>query len=861
MFRMKKKWYLLLAAAVTSFALVGCGNSSSGYKELPSYTNADSQTVTIQNNNLELTVDKDTSAFVLKDKVKNKVYTSNPSHEDVEKYARATGQLKDILSSTMILTYSNSTDTQKEINNYSESIVDGNYAIEKVSDEQVDVHYTIGDIEKLFVCPLVIKESRMDQLLEKMSESDQKAIKRNYVYYKYEELEESDDDMELQLALDKFPDLKDEPVYYLTEKITESKAKNLERLFAKVGYTVEDRNKDSEPYNVSRNSGKPIFDITIQYILDGSDLVVKVPMDQIEYNPDYPIVELSILPYMGAANGDEKGFVLVPDGTGGIINFNNGKTGQQTYLSESYGWDYGISRKVVVDETKSNFPLFAISNETTGNSFLCVSEEGSAYSSVKADIAGKDNGYNYGRFTYKMVHGEDMDISAKSDTTVRTYESGLPKENLTQRYLFSDQMDYVGLATDYRQYLMDRYPVLQKKEDKTVPMAVEMIGAVDNTEHILGYPVTRSLALTTYTEAQDILKQLKGAGVESLSAKYTGWFNTGVNQQSPAKVNLVGRLGSKSDLKSLTAYASGTGGLDLYMNGKFMYVTKDKMGDGFGVNRDAAKFVSREICELYTLDPIIYQTNKDYELCELYYLVKPSYTIANIDKFLDSISSYGALNIGFEDVGNSLAGDYNPKDRVSREASMNMQVGKLKALKESGSLVMTTSGNQYAVPYSDYVTDVNIDPKAVNIIDESVPFYAIALHGLVNFSGSAINLSEDETDMILKSAETGAGLYYTFMSAPTSVLQDTDYTQYYACSFMDWKDSAIGLYNRFNTELGDVYSQFISSHEKLANGVYKTTYESGKVVLVNYNYADYDYNGTTVPKREFVTLKQEVDNK
>ena len=242
-------------------------------------------------------------------------------------------------------------------------------------------------------------------------------------------------------------------------------------------------------------------------------------------------------------------------------------------------------------------------------------------------------------------------------------------------------------------------------------------------------------------------------------------------------------------------------------------------------------------------------------------LVKPSYTIANIDKFLDSISGYGALNIGFEDVGNSLAGDYNPKASVSREASMNMQVGKLKSLKESGSRVMTTSGNQYAVPYSDYVTDVNIDPKAVNIIDESVPFYAIALHGLVNFSGSAINLSEDETDMILKSAETGAGLYYTFMNAPTSVLQDTDYTQYYACSFMDWKDSAIGLYNRFNTELGDVYSQFISSHEKLANGVYKTTYESGKVVLVNYNYADYDYNGTTVPKREFVTLKQEVDNK
>ena len=343
--------------------------------------------------------------------------------------------------------------------------------------------------------------------------------------------------------------------------------------------------------------------------------------------------------------------------------------------------------------------------------------------------------------------------------------------------------------------------------------------------------------------------------MENLSAKYTGWFNTGVNQRSAAKVDLVGRLGGKSDLKSLAAYATGTGCLDLFMNAKFMYIMKDKMFDGFGVNRDAAKFVSREICELYTLDPIIYQANENYEYFGSYYLAKPSYTIENIDKYLDSISSYGVRNIGFEDIGNSLAGDYNPKSRVSREVSMNMQVDKLKSLKESGSMVMTTSGNQYAVPYSDFVTDINIDPRAVNIVDESVPFYAIALHGIVNYSGSALNLSEDETDMILKSVETGAGLYYTFMNASTSVLQNTEYTQYYACNFLDWKDTAIELYNRFNTELGDVYSQYIVGHEKLASGIYKTTYENGKTVLVNYNYADYDYNGTTVPKRNFVALQ------
>ncbi len=853
---MKKKLCLLFVAVATSVAtLAGCGESEKQYKEITSYTNKDSETATISNSALELTVDKDSTGIVLKDKVHGKEYRSNPSAEDVEKYANAKGQLKDVLKSTLVLTYSNSTDTQKEINNYTSSIIDGNYSIEKVNDTQINVHYTMGDLEKLYICPLVIKESEMTKWFEKMSDNERKSVERNYVYYNYTELSKKDDDTDLQLALEMFPNLKKESVYYLSEKITDSKAKGLERIFSKIGYTEEQRIKDSEGYNVSRNDDKPIFDITVQYILDAADLIVKVPMDRIEYNQSYPIVELKILPYMEASNKDEQGYVLVPDGTGGIINFNNGKTGQQTYLAEMYGWDYGISRDMVVDETRASFPLYAISNQTAGSAMICVAEEGSAYSSVEADVAGKTNGYNYGRFVYKMVHGENMDISAKSDTTVRSFEESLPKENLTQRYIFTEKTDYVSLANKYRKYLQSRYPELRKKQESTVPMAVEILGAVDNTEHILGYPVTRSLALTTYAQAEEILKKLKGAGVESLSAKYTGWFNTGVKQKSAAEVNLIGRLGNKSDMKSLGTYASSTGGLDLYMNGKFMYVMKDKLFDGFGQNRDAAKFVSREICELYTLDPIIYQTNEDSANSEEYYLVKPSYTIANIDNFINTIrNSYGIKNISFEDVGYNLAGDYNPRARVSREKSMNMQADKMKSLKESGSLVMTTSGNQYAVPYSNYITDINLDTKAVNIIDESVPFYQIALHGMVNYSGSAINLAADQTTMILKSAETGAGLYYSFMNAPTSELQDGDFTQFYACNFTDWKDTAIELYNKFQTNLGDIYNQYIIGHEKIANGVYKTSYENGKEVFVNYNYADYDYNGITIPKRDFITV-------
>lgn len=860
---MKNKLYLLLVAILSCFVLVACGETENSTANMETYEYDDSGDVTISNGTLSLTVSGSSTQIAVKDERNGKIYRSNPTAEEIQKYAKADGQFKDVLSATLGLTYSNSTDTQKEIDNYSQCIRDNKfYDIDKVSDNEVAVKYSIGDFEKTYVCPVAIKESRMKKYLEKIPKMAQKSVLRCYIYYNYDELSSSDDTSDQELLTkgeQLFPDLKDEPIYYLDEKVTDARLKQLETRFVAAGYTAEDRVKDMGDYKVSRNEGKPIFDITVHYILDDDQLVVKVPMKDIKYNEDYPIVKLQILPYMGAGNTEEDGYMLVPEGGGGIINFNNGKTLQQRYQSDVYGWDYGQSRKTIIDESKANFAAYAIANKTQNQSFVCVSEEGSSYASVLADIAGKNNGYNYTTFVYNMIHGENMDVSSKSDTTVRVYEDGLPDETLTQRYIFSDSTNYADLAVKYREYLQKKYPNLQnKKEETSVPLAVEMIGAVDDTEHVLGYPVVRSQSLTSYSQAQEILKKLKDAGINNINAKYTGWFNTGVKQTSAIKVKTVGRLGSSSDLEDLTAYANETEGTDLYLNGTFTYAYKDKWFDGFSPRKNAAKFVSREECELFTLDPVTYQAddeNRSDHNYDNYYLLKPSYSMDAIDNYVEEVNDYGSKNIGFEDIGNSLAGDYNPKSRVSREASLNLQVKKMQALKQGGSKLMITGGNQYAVPYADYVTDMNIAPKVVNIVDEQVPFYQMALHGIVNYAGAPINLADNQEENILKSAETGAGLYFTYIYEDTSVLQNGKYTRYYACNFDQWKDDTVELYNKFNDNLGDIYNQYIVGHEKLAEGVYKTTYENGKSVLVNYNYENYDYNGTTVESRNFAVVK------
>lgn len=844
---MKKKLYSLLVMLVAMFALTACGEdkNSAAITETRLYEDAAGKTYTVENESLKLELDGDTTTFALKNKKTGEVWYSNPS--DLAKHP-AEGKNKNILQSTLLVQYSNKTDNRVDIDNYSKSIKNKNYTIEEVKGG-LKVNYTIGEVGKLYKCPPAATESRMNEFLTKMDESSQKLIKRNYVYYNYDDLSGT----ELDDAESKFPDIKKEPVYELRENITDSFAKQIEDAFAKVGYTDEDYKKDASTFEIQESKQKPVFNVSVYYMLEGTEFVVKVPMEEIQYRSIYPIVEISVLPYMGAGSTEDQGYVLIPDGVGGIINFNNGKTGQQTYTSDMYGWDYGISRMMVVDETKSNFPMFAIAKN--GTSMICASEEGSAYSIVRADISGKGNDYNYGRFAYNLIHGETMDISSKSDTTVRIFESSLPKENITQRYMFSNTDDYVKLASTYRNYLFSRYPELQKQEKSNLSMTVEMLGAVDNIEHILGFPITKSQALTTYKEAKDILSELVDAGVnpENMNAKYSGWFNTGTNQTTANKMKLVSRLGSKSDLKDLASFASSKQ-IDLFMDGSFNYVLKDKALDGFMENRDAAKYVSREIAEVYGIWAVTFKPDKDNNKSSNYFLTKPGYAKTSLENFVKTISDYGTKNVSLQDYGRKLAGDYNPKNRVSREANMNMQMNSMSTLKSSGSKLMINEGNQYAVPYADVVTNINFNNKKINLIDEAVPFYTIALHGVVNYTGDAINLAEDYETNMLKSVETGAGLYFVFMEQPTSVLQKGWSTQYFACNFDEWKADAVQTYERFNKELSDIYNQYIVEHKKLANGVYLTKYESGKTTVVNYNYNNYNYNGKTIPKRDFITI-------
>ena len=50
-----------------------------------------------------------------------------------------------------------------------------------------------------------------------------------------------------------------------------------------------------------------------------------------------------LLENFGAASAQENGYLFVPDGSGALIYYNNGKTSRQSYTAQVYGADWSVN--------------------------------------------------------------------------------------------------------------------------------------------------------------------------------------------------------------------------------------------------------------------------------------------------------------------------------------------------------------------------------------------------------------------------------------------------------------------------------------------------------------------------------------
>jgi hypothetical protein len=840
---MKKAVRLILVTLLV--ILSSCGQQGLRLKNVIIYGNdGTTEDIVLENQYLELRFFPKTTEIVLTKKATGAKWRSNPVGDDL----LADTVTKYLMRSLFSVEYTDVSGIGQTLYSSEQSVSLGVYNY-SVADGVLEVDYTIGNIERTYIIPPAMPEEKMLHFFENMDSSDISLVKSAYRLYDINNLRTNDNKTEL-LAL--YPDLSRRKIYVLRAEAPEYQKAEFEVIFANAGYTYDDYLDDIAYYPLASGKERPAFNVTFRYSLEGNALVLNIPFDKIAYRAAYPMVRLAVLPYFGSGGLKDEGYLLVPDGSGALINFNNGKQNQLTYGNFVYGWDEGLIRDAVINDNRAPFPAFGVQNN--GEALLCIIEEGASYASVRANVSGLNSSWNNVYPRFEIVHSALMNISGRSDRAVYQYERGLPEgEGLTLRYITCKQNGYVGMAKEYRAWLINKFPFFNGKQGSGIPIAVEIPGAVNKTQHRLGIPFDLPLKLTSYSEASGMIEDFAKFGWKNVNVKLNGWFNRSVEHSIPTRIKLIGDLGNKNDFRKLINSANQNG-YNIYPEVDFFFMRDKKPFDGFNLYRDVSRYVSRERIQRYPYSFVWFGERKLWG--KLNYIARPAVTMSMIDDFIKKSDSLELKNIAFRNMGSRLAGDYNEKRHVNREESIRMRQQKFTELKKSGTGIMLLSGHAYAAPWADFIVDMDLDDQNYGITDVSIPFYPIVLHGLVPYTGKAINLAEDYTKNLLKTIESGAGLYFSFMTEETAVLQETKFRQFYANEYSKWVGDANALYKQFSANFGNLYNQAIVDHKIISRGVTVTEYEDGTRVVVNAEGFAVNYNGKDINANSFVVLKQ-----
>ncbi len=751
----------------------------------------------------------------------NQSYVTNPSKIDEMDINTS---LKNQLKSQISITYIDPKDTLKTMYSYEDSVKKGQYKLFETKNGFV-IEYTFGDLGDGLIVPDIAEKNSFDNnVLNKCTDEQVKKILK---YYHVKNLESMSQD-EKKEFLETFPAADKKATYYVLRPIAEFQKKQIATILEGAGYTSEMCAQDEKPIG-DKQSNAEIFVVPVQYTLDQGDLLVSIDTKQVKYNKKYPIVKIELLPFFGSGDNTQDGKILLPDGSGAIVEFNNGKNEQ--YSVPLYGKE-SINAEKQIQNTKENplntMPVFGIM--TPKKSILAIIEQGDALATIHAQTSGMLSNQNT---VYAEFSTIPYMIEGISDTQQRKMTAKfMSMDEISVRYMLigKEEQTYIDLAKTYQKYLLERQKlkVISAQEPK---LMVNYIGAIDKKTNFLGIGYSKIISLTPFTKALSITQQIASdVGAENLIFRYEGWQSGGVASDflsnTPEK-----RLGGEKDFNALVKWLKDNN-IPAYFEIENQKVYNTSSFSGFKPNSHAARNVVGEAAKLYPYNlatGIIDKTKSSH------YLLTPDLFQYSLNKAEEFANKY-QVNLSLSSMGKSLYGDYKKNKYIDRQRALSISQSALENLSSS---FLTSTGNIYSLNNASGVFNSPLFSSQNEIADESVPFVQIVLKGVIPFTGSPINLSDEQSKEFLASLETGASLQFTFISESNSLVKNTEYEYLHMVRFNDWQKEMTNMYTQ-TVEMDNITNHHdIVSRKQIAKDVYQTTYSNG--INVIFNYSDQNY--------------------
>lgn len=664
---------------------------------------------------------------------------------------------------------------------------------------------------------------------------------------------------------------------------------------------------------------------TIDFWLEDDRLVVAVAEDSVRETEERLLVTLDILPFLGAATNEEKGYLFVPDGPGAIVHFRPEQPEyRHNFLAEVYGPAL-FSFEPEQQQGPIPVPVFGL---VRGNSaFTGIVTKGDMDVNISAALSYTALGYN--RISGQFIFRRKAPFPLRRASFVTRFEQERVEGDRELKYSFLRGYDatYVGMAKTYREYLMNERG-LQRLEEANPFLHLRIFMAMQRQ----AFPRDQFITMTTFDEALDMLKTLKDErGLDNLRVTLVGWSQDGYDWSLPKRLPPEGKIGGDEGLRAVSNYANANE-IPLYLEDNYLFGFRNI--DSFfrfnpltdvirGANRlpittNYVGFKRKEDephTEVQLLRPEIardrYAANdiakmKDYGVSgvEFRFFGKVAlnhYPIlfSGRSGFTTGLRMLGLIAIigiglyvvliGTRRAGDAILGQLiggplwrpiataallvvlagglfieirnfqQPVDteqggvKLSRQEFVDVWKDIVEISKEETGTAVIQGANAYMLDTADFFTRVPLDRYNYVFSEETVPFFPLAVHGLVRYTGDESNLRSDR-DEFLRAIEYGALPTFELTASPSVLLTRTQYNRLYSSRFADWEPQIVDEYELFIRQLGYTVNQLMEDHRQITEGVYETVYEDGTRVIVNYNTRRFTDGDTTVEGQNYLII-------
>lgn len=589
------------------------------------------------------------------------------------------------------------------------------------------------------------------------------------------------------------------------------------------------------------------FVIPVQYVLEEDCLAASIISEGIEEevweDPDtdpekkQSVMNVALLPFMGAAGSDDEGYLIIPDGSGALIHFNNGRTGAAIYQQDVYGRDDALTiRKAATTTYDVNMPLFGIVRN--GRALMAVVENGDYQAQFNAMVNGQLTGYSNAYFAVQYIHMEANTImpgSEHSTDVMLPTNTFRDMGNFTVRYypLAAENATYADVAAAYRAQLG-----LKESIADAATQQLEMVASIPSIDTFLGVPYESVRVLTSYEQAAQTLRDFAAEGLNDLTLRYTGWSKQSVRGKMVTGLDLDNRLGGKKAFDGLRQAVKETGA-EMVLAVDLIDIYED--GNGYWslfAATNSVNSTAKQVPEF--LQSTGYQDPEG----KPWYLLSPDKVPEAARKLAENLSGQ-VDGVSLSMLGNTVYSSFG-KTGISRTSAGMYWQQALETLSGKIQTLSAKTASAYAFPYIEQVDATPCASSRFEVTDMEIPFYQMVTHGAMVLYTEPANEDGNVRKALLRAIEYGMYPSWRVIAGDTALLSGTDYASWHAASLDAWREE-IKNTAAWMAPLGVYAGMQMTGHEQVTATLSVTTYANGDMVLVNYGSEDAEHLGVTVP--------------